>query len=124
MIVQVDGRPSVVPTVLTLEVSRGRDAFTLNHVRSLSGAVPCTSGALPTPGGISGRHFWLPRGAKLMPSTAAATESSAELSVGPPGAAKEASSMANSFQLGAHEKAHEGRSLFRGTQTHAYPRIM
>ena len=55
-----------------------------------------------------------------MPSTAAATESKSELSVGPPGAAKEASSMANSFQLAAPEKDHEARSLFRGTQTHAY----
>ena len=89
-----------------------------------SEAVPCTSGALPTPGGISGWGSWLPRDVRLMPSTAAATESSSELSVERAGAANEAFSIANSFRLAAPEgkgkRSRPGDLDLRGTHTLAY----
>ena len=48
-----------------------------------------------------------------MPSTAAATESSSELSVERAGAANEAFSIANSFRLESPEKDLDGQSRFK-----------
>ena len=105
-------------------LSRGGDAFTLNHVRSRSLHI---GGA--TPGDISGWGSWLPRDVSLMAvmaSTAAATESSSELSVERAGAANEAFSIANSFRLAAPEgkgkRSRPGDLDLRGTHTLAYGR--
>ena len=66
------------------------------------------------PGDISGWGSWLPRDVRLMPSTAAATESSSELSVERAGAANEAFSIANSCRLEAPEKVLDGQFRFKG----------
>ena len=51
MVVKVDGLPRAGPLVLTLPLSRGGDAFPLNHVRSRSWHSGCIANAR--------RHFWL-----------------------------------------------------------------
>ena len=97
-------RVHVVPATLplTLALSRGGDALSLNHVRSRSLHIGCI---WPTPRGISCWHSWLPRDARLTASTPAATESSSELSVDTAGAANEGFSIANTFQFAGRQKS-------------------